>query len=88
MVKNNGFNPVWEQQLCLPFDLVGDMRDLVFVRFSVRQEDKDDDEPLAVYCASLGSLNSGASREFLWLLLFLLLSLLFLSRSGREGHDR
>lgn len=79
---------MWEQQLCLPFDLVGDMRDLVFVRFSVRQEDKDDDEPLAVYCASLGSLNSGASREFLWLLLFLLLSLLFLSRSGREGHDR
>nr|AVM41526.1 phospholipase C [Ganoderma lucidum] len=59
VVKNNGFNPVWEQQLCLPFDLVGGMRDLVFVRFSVRQEDKDVDEPLAVYCASLGSLNSG-----------------------------
>ena len=59
VVKNNGFNPVWEQQLSLPFDLVGDMRDLVFVRFSVRQEDKDDDEPLAVYCASLGSLNLG-----------------------------
>ncbi|KAI0752611.1 1-phosphatidylinositol-4,5-bisphosphate phosphodiesterase 1 [Daedaleopsis nitida] len=59
VVKNNGFNPVWEQQICLPFDLVGDMRDLVFVRFSVRQEDKDDDEPLAVYCASLGSLNLG-----------------------------
>ncbi|KAI0772976.1 1-phosphatidylinositol-4,5-bisphosphate phosphodiesterase 1 [Trametes elegans] len=59
VVKNNGFNPVWEQQICLPFDLVGDMMDLVFVRFSVKQEDKDDDEPLAVYCVSLGSLNHG-----------------------------
>ena len=59
VVKNNGFNPVWEQQICLPYDLVGDMKDLVFVRFSVKQEDKEDDEPLAVYCASLGSLNLG-----------------------------
>ncbi|KAI0672187.1 1-phosphatidylinositol-4,5-bisphosphate phosphodiesterase 1 [Trametes maxima] len=59
VVKNNGFNPVWEQEICLPFDLVGDMKDLVFVRFSVKQEDKEDDEPLAVYCASLGSLNLG-----------------------------
>ncbi|EMD36767.1 hypothetical protein CERSUDRAFT_137030 [Gelatoporia subvermispora B] len=58
-VKNNGFNPVWEQRLSLPFDLVGDMRDLVFVRFAVKQEDKDDDEPLAAYCVSLGSLNMG-----------------------------
>ncbi|OBZ76452.1 1-phosphatidylinositol 4,5-bisphosphate phosphodiesterase delta-4 [Grifola frondosa] len=59
VVKNNGFNPVWEQHLSLPFDLVGDMKDLVFVRFAVKQEDKDDEEPLAVYCASLGSLNLG-----------------------------
>ena len=57
-MKNNGFNPVWEQMLCLPFDLVGDMRELVFVRFAVRQEEGDD-EPLAVYCVSLGSLNVG-----------------------------
>ena len=58
VVKNNGFNPVWEQALCLPFDLVGDMRELVFVRFAVRQEDGGD-EPLAVYCVSLGALNEG-----------------------------
>ncbi|THH29346.1 hypothetical protein EUX98_g4856 [Antrodiella citrinella] len=58
-VKNNGFNPVWEQSVSLPFDCVGDMRDLVFVRFAVKQEMKDDDEPLAVYCVSLGSLNLG-----------------------------
>ncbi|KAL6298930.1 PLC-like phosphodiesterase, partial [Sparassis latifolia] len=59
VVKNNGFNPVWEQRLSLPFDLVGDMRDLVFVRFTVKQEDRLEEEPLAVYCASLGSLNMG-----------------------------
>ena len=57
-MKNNGFNPVWEQQVCLPFDLVGDMRELVFVRFAIRQEDGGD-EPLAVYCVSLGALNEG-----------------------------
>ncbi|KAI0786941.1 PLC-like phosphodiesterase [Abortiporus biennis] len=59
VVKNNGFNPVWEQSLSLPFDCVGDMKDLIFVRFAVKQEDKDDEEPLAVYCCSLGSLNLG-----------------------------
>lgn len=59
VVKNNGFNPVWEEDLSLPFDCVGDMRDLIFVRFAVKQEDKEDDEPLAVYCSSLGSLNLG-----------------------------
>ncbi|KAI0071890.1 PLC-like phosphodiesterase [Panus rudis PR-1116 ss-1] len=59
VVKNNGFNPVWEQYLSLPFDCVGDMRDLIFVRFAVKQEDGDDNEPLALYCCSLGSLNLG-----------------------------
>ncbi|CCL99378.1 uncharacterized protein FIBRA_01396 [Fibroporia radiculosa] len=59
VVKNNGFNPVWKHPLSIPFDLAGDMRDLVFVRFAVRQDGASDDEPLAVYCASLGSLNMG-----------------------------
>ncbi|CAA7263434.1 unnamed protein product [Cyclocybe aegerita] len=59
VVRRNGFNPVWEEKLAIPFDVVGDMMDLVFVRFVVRQEDKEGDEPLAVYCASLGSLQSG-----------------------------
>jgi len=58
-VKNNGFNPVWEEELSLPFDCVGEMKDLVFVRFAVKQEVKEGEEPLAVYCASLGSLNQG-----------------------------
>ncbi|KAF8799533.1 PLC-like phosphodiesterase [Phlegmacium glaucopus] len=58
-VVKNGFNPVWEEKLRITFDCVGDMIDLVFVRFVVRQEDKDGEEPLAVYCASLGSLQHG-----------------------------
>ena len=58
-MKNNGFNPVWDEGLSLPFDCVGDMLDLIFVRFAVKQEDKADGEPLAVYCTSLGSLEHG-----------------------------
>ena len=34
------------------------MMDLVFVRFAVRHEGSEE-EPLAVYCASLGSLERG-----------------------------
>ena len=67
VVKKNGFNPVWEEKLCIMFDCVGDMMDLVFVRFVVRQEkDKDGEEPLAVYCASMGSLQCGAYYSFFW----------------------
>ena len=60
VVKNNGFNPVWEQPLSVPFDCVGDMLDLVFVKFAIKQEDREDSEPLALYCTSLASLNLGA----------------------------
>ncbi|KAG6836608.1 hypothetical protein H0H93_006158 [Arthromyces matolae] len=59
VVKGNGFNPVWEEKLRIPFECVGDMRDLIFVRFVVRANEKEDVEPLAVYCASLGSLGMG-----------------------------
>jgi phosphatidylinositol phospholipase C, delta len=65
VVKKNGFNPVWDEKLCITFDCVGDMMDLVFVRFVVKQEDKDGEEPLAVYCASLGSLQCGVCFFFL-----------------------
>ncbi|KAJ7766326.1 1-phosphatidylinositol-4,5-bisphosphate phosphodiesterase 1 [Mycena maculata] len=62
-VKNNGFNPVWEEKLAIPFTCVGDMMELVFVRFAVRQDggggSRDDDEPLAVYCAPLACLQQG-----------------------------
>ncbi|KAJ7448275.1 1-phosphatidylinositol-4,5-bisphosphate phosphodiesterase 1 [Mycena galericulata] len=59
-VRNNGFNPVWEEKLEIPFSCVGEMMELVFVRFAVRQEgSRDDDEPLAVYCTSLACLQQG-----------------------------
>ncbi|KAL0577534.1 hypothetical protein V5O48_004475 [Marasmius crinis-equi] len=59
-VRNNGFNPVWNEEISVPFDCVGDMKELVFVRFAIRQQgDDDDDEPLASYCAPLGSLQQG-----------------------------
>ncbi|TDL27827.1 PLC-like phosphodiesterase [Rickenella mellea] len=59
VVKNNGFNPVWEETLSLPFDCVGDMMDLIFVKFAVKDEKADDNEPLAVFCVSLGSIQQG-----------------------------
>ncbi|KAH8997911.1 PLC-like phosphodiesterase [Lactarius akahatsu] len=58
-VKNNGFNPVWEEALSLPFEVVGDMRELVFVRFAVRQDGDDEREALAVHCVSLACLREG-----------------------------
>lgn len=58
-VKNNGFNPVWEERLRIPFDCFGEMRDLIFVKFAVRQSGQEDDEPLAVFCAPLSSLQQG-----------------------------
>lgn len=57
VVKNNGFNPVWQQTMSIPFDCVGDMKDLIFVRFQVK--DEYDGTDLAVYCISLGSLLPG-----------------------------
>lgn len=64
VVKRNGFNPVWEEKLRLTFDCVGDMLDLAFVRFVVKQEDgakHEMDEGLAVYCAPVGCLGMGKS---------------------------
>lgn len=60
-VVDNGFNPAWNETLHLPFDCVGDMKDMIFVNFAVRQagKDDDDDEPLAIYCMPLGSINQG-----------------------------
>ncbi|EJD41561.1 PLC-like phosphodiesterase [Auricularia subglabra TFB-10046 SS5] len=59
VVKNNGFNPVWQEDVSLPFDVLGDMRDLVFVRFEVKDENGAESRPLASYCVSLGSLQRG-----------------------------
>lgn len=63
-MKNNGFNPVWNQTLSLPFDVVANMRDLVFVRFAVYDNSAGSsvglsEVPLAVYCCPLGSMQMG-----------------------------
>jgi phosphatidylinositol phospholipase C delta len=58
-VKSNGFNPVWQETLSLEFDCVGDMSELVFVHFVVRQAGGTEDEPLAMYCTPLRCLESG-----------------------------
>lgn len=64
VVKNNGFNPVWDEALSIPFDCVGDMKDLIFVKFEVKEGDGDEHgTPLAVYCSSLGSLEEGSSAR-------------------------
>ncbi|KAL5639937.1 hypothetical protein ACGC1H_006485 [Rhizoctonia solani] len=57
-VPGNGFNPIWEETVSIPFTCVADMWDLVFLRLAV-MEDGEDDEPLAVYCSPLGSLRKG-----------------------------
>jgi len=60
VVKNNGFNPVWEELVSVTFDVMGDMKDLVFVRFTVKDEGEDEENRrIAVYCSSLGSLRQG-----------------------------
>jgi len=65
VVMNNGFNPVWQEKLSLPFDCVGDMRELVFVHFAVHQEgNSEEDEPLTMYSTPLGCLESGMSVLF------------------------
>jgi phosphatidylinositol phospholipase C delta len=50
---------VWEEKLRILFECVGDMIIFVFVRFMVRrQEDEDQKEPLAVYCAPFWELRA------------------------------
>lgn len=62
IVKNNGFNPIWNEAIRIPFDCIAlpGMLELIFVRFVVKQEgQKDDAEPLAVCCVSLGEMQQG-----------------------------
>ena len=62
-VKNNGFNPVWQENLRLTFSCVADLFDLVFVRFTVLRDGENEGEPIAMYCVSLGSLAMGTSSS-------------------------
>ncbi|KAJ6485955.1 1-phosphatidylinositol-4,5-bisphosphate phosphodiesterase 1 [Mycena sanguinolenta] len=59
VVKNNGFNPMWQEELCLPFDCLGGMQELIFVEFTVKQDKRPDLEPLARYIAPLASVQLG-----------------------------
>lgn len=63
VIKNNGFNPIWNHTLRIPFDCISQpgMLELIFIRFVVKQEgrQKDDSEPLAVCCVSLGEVQQG-----------------------------
>nr|GAT55065.1 predicted protein [Mycena chlorophos] len=56
-VKNNGFNPMFQTEMCLPFDCLGGMRELIFVEFIVKQDKSM--EPLASFMAPLSSLQQG-----------------------------
>ncbi|KAI6098556.1 PLC-like phosphodiesterase [Pisolithus sp. B1] len=58
-VKNNGFNPVWQESLRLTFECAANLLDLVFVRFTVLRDGENDGEPIAVYCVNLASLAMG-----------------------------
>ncbi|KAF8625841.1 hypothetical protein AX17_006738 [Amanita inopinata Kibby_2008] len=61
-IKNNGFNPIWNEDLCVPFDCVGGpaMRELIFVEIKAMEEGRDEgDKPLGVYCVPLGCLEQG-----------------------------
>jgi phosphatidylinositol phospholipase C delta len=70
-IRNNGFNPVWDEKLSVPFDVVGGldevegMKELIFVRFALYDDEDDEgDEPLGVYCTSLASLEMGECFSF------------------------
>lgn len=60
-IRNNGFNPVWNEELRLPFDVFGEgMKDLVFVRFLIKDDNEmNKDDFVGGYCTSLGSLEMG-----------------------------
>lgn len=64
VVKTNiGFNPVWREELCLPFDCADDMKELIYVGFVVREDGKSGNhEPLDIYCIPLGCLELAWNR--------------------------
>jgi hypothetical protein len=66
VVKKNGFNSVWKEELCITFDCVGDMMDLVFVRFVVRQEDKNRWQFIVLRWEVCNVVRTFASMFFFW----------------------
>lgn len=48
---------MWQEFISIPFECAGDMMDLIFVKFQVK--DEHNGEEIAGFCAPLGSLRRG-----------------------------
>lgn len=59
VIRNNGFNPRWNETLELDFDVLGGMSEFVFVRFVIKDKDVDRDNWIGMYCACLKTLELG-----------------------------
>lgn len=59
VIRNNGFNPRWDETLELDFDVLGGMSEFVFVRFVIKDKDVDRDNWIGMYCACLKTLELG-----------------------------
>jgi phosphatidylinositol phospholipase C delta len=59
VIRNNGFNPRWDETLELDFDILGGMSEFVFVRFIVKDKDVDRDNWIGMYCAYLKTMELG-----------------------------
>lgn len=59
VVKNNGFNPAWRASFSLPFDCVGDMKELIFIEFAVRHQNSS---LLGMYCMPLTCMGQGSFK--------------------------
>ena len=59
VIRNNGFNPRWDETLELGFDVLGGMTEFVFVRFVIKDKDVDKDNLIGRYCACLKTLELG-----------------------------
>ena len=65
-IRNNGFNPVWNEDLCIPFDCVGgaEMRGLIFLEVKICQDggktkEAGGGEPIGLYCTPMGCMEQG-----------------------------
>jgi phosphatidylinositol phospholipase C delta len=59
VIRNNGFNPRWDETLELEFDVLDGMSEFVFVRFVIKDHDVDRDNRIGMYCACLKTLELG-----------------------------
>lgn len=61
-ISGNAYNPAWKESFRLSFDSYSDLLDLAFVKVEVKNAVTiGDDETIAHYCGSLGTLEQGES---------------------------